>query len=222
MNVRVSMGPITRPASKIQHTTACITCLKQISNSAAQRKNANKENSVASNGEEEEDEDTSQITEADLETFLNLISEAEDTHTFTALNSRRQQKPQKKGSIDAKHHDKDCMDTFKCEGWIHITLTDGDDTAFIKFKHRDDHVPYWNIDVPDEIQSFVHANLSLSPTQLWDAILQKIPTPSFSCKSIYHIWHKNSSHQWKKDFDEVKSSRILIEKAAKHTADIGL
>jgi hypothetical protein len=33
-------------------------------------------------------------------------------------------------------------------------------------KHEDDHVPYWCIDVPQDVKDFVHANSDLNPTQV--------------------------------------------------------
>ena len=43
---------------------------------------------------------------------------------------------------------------------------DGGDDALIKFQHKDDHVPYWNIDVPLDIQNFVRKNVDLGPAQV--------------------------------------------------------
>ncbi|KAF8967522.1 hypothetical protein BDZ97DRAFT_1656387 [Flammula alnicola] len=126
----------------------------------------------------------------------------------------RQHKPKKAKNEGVKHRDKEQMDTFKCHGWLSITITDDGDDAFVKFQHEDDHVPYWNIDVPSEIQDFVRENLELSPTQLWDEILKKNPSPSFSRKAIYQIWHENESKKWKRDPDEVKSAKILLEEAS--------
>jgi hypothetical protein len=65
-----------------------------------------------------------------------------------------------------KNRNKEQMDTFKCGGWLFITIMDGGDDAFVKFQHKDDHVPYWNIDVPPEIQDYVRKNVELSPTQV--------------------------------------------------------
>lgn len=47
-------------------------------------------------------------------------------------------------------------------------------------------------------------------------ILKKFgPPASYSRKAIYSIWSELSSRKWKRDDDEVKSARILIEEAAK-------
>ena len=82
----------------------------------------------------------------------------------------RQQKPKKGKNEAVKERDKDRMDTFDCRGWIHITLCEGGDTALIRFKHEDDHVPYWNIDVPPEVQDYVRKNTQLTPTQVCNRV----------------------------------------------------
>ncbi|KAG6823000.1 hypothetical protein H0H92_011798, partial [Tricholoma furcatifolium] len=107
------------------------------------------------------------------------------------------------------------MYTFDCSGWLHITLTDGHDIAIVRLKHRDNHIPYWCIDVPSDIQDFVRAQPQLNPTQLWCEILKKYPKPAFSRKAIYQLWLDKSSLEWKRDQDELVSSRILIDEASR-------
>lgn len=41
------------------------------------------------------------------------------------------------------------------------------------------------------------------------------PTPSFSRKSVYQMWLDIASTKWKRDEDEVKSAKVLIEEAHK-------
>jgi hypothetical protein len=78
----------------------------------------------------------------------------------------RQHKPKKGRHAGAKLRDKDAMDTFDCHGWLFITVTEGSDIVNVKFQHKDDHVPYWNIDVPQDVQDLVHNNPSMTPTQV--------------------------------------------------------
>jgi hypothetical protein len=77
-----------------------------------------------------------------------------------------QHKPKKGRHADAKLRDKDAMDTFDCHGWLFITVTEGSDIVNVKFQHKDDHVPYWNIDVSQDVQDLVHNNPSMTPTQV--------------------------------------------------------
>jgi hypothetical protein len=81
------------------------------------------------------------------------------------VNSR-QHKSRKSEHENVKSRDKDSMDVFDCSGWLHITVTTGEPVALVKMKHEDDHVPYWCIDVPQDVKDFIHANPDLNPSQV--------------------------------------------------------
>jgi hypothetical protein len=42
------------------------------------------------------------------------------------------------------------MVTFKCAGWLHVTISDYSGLTFVKIDHHDDYVPYFPIDIPPE------------------------------------------------------------------------
>ncbi|KAJ7920115.1 hypothetical protein B0H13DRAFT_1605671 [Mycena leptocephala] len=81
-------------------------------------------------------------------------------------NQARQNPPKKSEREGVKHRDKLAMDTFKCHGWLHITVNDWNSIAFVKIIHRDDHIPYWSIDVPTDVVEFVRQNTKLTPAQV--------------------------------------------------------
>ncbi|KAF8234148.1 hypothetical protein L208DRAFT_1144227, partial [Tricholoma matsutake] len=101
-----------------------------------------------------------------------------------------------------------------CHGWLFITVTEGSDIVNVKFQHKDDHVPCWNIDVPQDVQDLVHNNPSMTPTQLWDEVLKSDPTPAYSRKAVYHLWSDQNCETWKQDPDELKSAKILLDEAS--------
>jgi hypothetical protein len=88
----------------------------------------------------------------------------------------RQHKPKKGRHEGAKPRDKDAMDTFDCHGWLFITVIEGNDVVNVKFQHKDDHVPYWNIDVPQDVQDLIRNNLNMTPTQVRNIYALKITT----------------------------------------------
>ncbi|KAJ7494991.1 hypothetical protein FB451DRAFT_1387091 [Mycena latifolia] len=102
--------------------------------------------------------------------------------------SARQHAPKKNQREGAKSGDKIAMESFPCKGWFHITVTDGDNIAW-----------------------FVHENHKLTLGQLWDEILEKIPIPPFTRKVIHSMWSEINSKEWKRDIDEVKSAKIILE-----------
>ncbi|KAG6824654.1 hypothetical protein H0H92_006195 [Tricholoma furcatifolium] len=131
----------------------------------------------------------------------------------------RQHKSEKTQKPNVKHRDKHSMETFDCAGWLHILVFMGSPVVHVKLMHKEDHIPYWCIDVPAEVKDFVNANHNLTSMQLWDEILKTNPTPKFSRKSIYHLWQHRASQEWKRDADEVKSTRILIDEATSPGTD---
>lgn len=58
------------------------------------------------------------------------------------------------------------MDFFNCEGWLYITIHNSDNIALVKLRHREAHIPYWSIDVPEEIKKMVADNPLLNVTQV--------------------------------------------------------
>ncbi|KAG6848015.1 hypothetical protein H0H93_004170 [Arthromyces matolae] len=126
-----------------------------------------------------------------------------------AQSKSRQHKPKKgKGLME---RDKYQLDTFPCSGWLHITVTLGDSVALVKFKHEDDHVPYWKIDVPQNVQDFIKMNTKLTTSQMWDGILEIVPNPKFSRKAIAHLVSEQTSEKWKRHSDEMESARLLLK-----------
>ncbi|KAJ7508051.1 hypothetical protein B0H11DRAFT_1653878, partial [Mycena galericulata] len=83
-----------------------------------------------------------------------------------AQNQVRQHAPKKNQTNGAKTRDKISRDTFKCHGWLHITINDEDRVAFVKILHSQDHAPYYSIDIPPEVREFVHQNHKLTPAQV--------------------------------------------------------
>jgi hypothetical protein len=78
----------------------------------------------------------------------------------------RQHQPKKEQREGAKTRDKGQLDTFSCDGWLHITIFDGEDVTYVKLKHKCDsqglrHPPYWCIDVPKEVENHVKENFRL-------------------------------------------------------------
>ncbi|KAL0569697.1 hypothetical protein V5O48_012270 [Marasmius crinis-equi] len=108
------------------------------------------------------------------------------------------------------------MDSFDCNGWIHVTIFEGSDEAFITVTHEEDHVHYWRVDIPDDVRSYIEANLALKPNQLWTQITKRFGlSTTFSSKSVYAMWSELTSTEWKLDKDEVRSAKAIIEMASR-------
>lgn len=78
----------------------------------------------------------------------------------------RQQDPQKTTRDGVKNRDKGAMNSFACDGWLHIIAHDGSPVVEIRLKHKDKHVHYWCIDVPDKVKQYVAENPLLSSEEV--------------------------------------------------------
>ncbi|PPQ85367.1 hypothetical protein CVT26_000899, partial [Gymnopilus dilepis] len=130
--------------------------------------------------------------------------------------TKRQHKSKKSTKEGVKNRDKAQMETFSCQGWIFVTIVDGESEAFVKFRHDVKHVPYWTIDIPSQVQEFIQKNIDLGPDKIWHRILEDDPAPDYSRRSVYQLWYEEASKDWKKDKDEVKSAKILLDEASKN------
>lgn len=50
-------------------------------------------------------------------------------------------------------------------------------------------------------------------------MLELHPIPTFQRKAVMQMWREDTQTAWKRDDDEVKSARILLEEAAKRSED---
>ena len=97
-----------------------------------------------------------------------------------AQNSKRQHKP-KECENKENQRDKIAMAAFDCDGWLTVTISDQSDIAFIQISHKDDHIPYWTIDISPDVKDYVHENPHLTPKQVRDCF-------SFGNYFLMHHW----------------------------------
>ncbi|KAF5361263.1 hypothetical protein D9758_010272 [Tetrapyrgos nigripes] len=119
-----------------------------------------------------------------------------------AQQNKCQHKPLKSISGTAQC-DKGQMYSFDCDGWLYVTLYEGEPCANVQLKHCMDHSPYVGHDVPEDIQKYVKDNCKLSTTVLWADILKKYPNPQFKRQA--------KRGQWYRDKDQLKSAKIILD-----------
>ncbi|THU82117.1 hypothetical protein K435DRAFT_692167, partial [Dendrothele bispora CBS 962.96] len=112
--------------------------------------------------------------------------------------------------------DKGQMDSFNCNGWLFMTIFEGESFAQVQLKHTHDHVIYSEMHVPPEVQEYCTI---LTKCSIWNELLKKYPNPGFKHRSIY-IAANAKRKQWYRDPDELKSAKILLEESK--TSRVGL
>ena len=73
---------------------------------------------------------------------------------YCAQNKHRQAESNKCDN-PAKQHDRLSMVVFECNGWLHVTVRDGVAEVDITVQHKDDHVPYCIIALPQDVKELI-------------------------------------------------------------------
>ncbi|KAF8156957.1 hypothetical protein B0H34DRAFT_631400, partial [Crassisporium funariophilum] len=85
---------------------------------------------------------------------------------YRCAQSEKKVKSRKGVREGAKMRDKGCMDTFACKGWLNITVYEELSVVDIKLSHAEEHIPYWCIDIPQNVCQFVKNNCQLTSAQV--------------------------------------------------------
>ncbi|KDQ08348.1 hypothetical protein BOTBODRAFT_166049 [Botryobasidium botryosum FD-172 SS1] len=104
------------------------------------------------------------------------------------------------------------MASFECQSQVTICIADTTPHyADITVRHREGHVPYCDVSLPEDVKDLVRNSLDKTPVQIWREIIQKHPDPiSFNHKQVYQLWYSLVRIQWTLDVDEVRSAKKLL------------
>ncbi len=125
------------------------------------------------------------------------------------------------------------MCAFECQGWMNITIDDLTTNAEIKIQHKDDHVPYFVIALPEGVKNLIISRRKETVTQvctlcqsfqlisvnneflvkLWNEIIKLYPIPKISRKAVQYLWSRLNETDWKRDEDQLVSARKLLKEA---------
>ncbi|KAJ7097343.1 hypothetical protein C8R44DRAFT_717397 [Mycena epipterygia] len=104
------------------------------------------------------------------------------------------------------------MDRFPCQGYLHVTVRDGDDTIGIRLSHHQAHCQYVDISIDEEIKGIIEEMKNSPASAIWDRILREHPSTELTRKQIYARWARLNESVWKLDADQVKSATLLLER----------
>ena len=85
---------------------------------------------------------------------------------YHCTQNSKQQHKSKKVEDPEKQCNKDCINTFKYKGWLYITITDLSDMAFVKIDHHNNQIPYFPIDILQDVENFITDNVKMTPIQV--------------------------------------------------------
>lgn len=90
-------------------------------------------------------------------------------YIYHCVQLDKRQQESKKVDDAQKHRDRECMQTYSCNGWLNITVNSSKNSeALISLVHKDDHPPYWCIDIPDTVKELIREGslMSKAPSQV--------------------------------------------------------
>ncbi|KAF8587588.1 hypothetical protein K439DRAFT_1547853 [Ramaria rubella] len=109
--------------------------------------------------------------------------------SYHCMQNKDWKKISKKCDDPTKQRDTLSMLAFDCNGWLHVTVEDGNRHAHIKVQHKDDHVPYSVISLPDDVKRLIMT------------------------RAVHNAWSTLNQVDWKQDEDQLKSAIKLLEEA---------
>ncbi|RGB26960.1 hypothetical protein C1646_674366 [Rhizophagus diaphanus] len=101
---------------------------------------------------------------------------------------------------------------YACDGYISIKIDYQNNLIFFKLEHilhiRPDH-----IEVTNTVKEYIHSNIRLSALEIFYRIKeQKLPGYEMLTKGqVYYWWTREAALKYKRDNDEVKSAKLLLE-----------
>ena len=86
------------------------------------------------------------------------------TFSYNCAQDNKIKKISIKVDDPVKHHDWPCMPTYSCESLLKIWLQviSGILTAKVTIQHKDDHVPYCDIHIPEEVWQIIDEGITSS------------------------------------------------------------
>ncbi|KAJ8469947.1 hypothetical protein ONZ51_g8667 [Trametes cubensis] len=126
----------------------------------------------------------------------------------------------KKGKDDyEKTRDTQRMPRFQCDGWLHIAVSPNSDVMEISLKHRLEHVPYLDIELPEKWKTYIREHgRGQTPGQIWRHILRvesegrsvrDLHLP-FRRKAVYYYWQVASRGEWRLGDTPMESARTFL------------
>jgi len=114
---------------------------------------------------------------------------------------------------DAKQRDTLGLDRFLCDGTLLISVRahprlDNHYLIALTFKHKQGHVQYLDVSMPQEALTYIKNQLRSTPGLIASQLVTQFPHLTQS--QVYSAWTRLSEAYWKRDEDAIVSVRKLL------------
>ncbi|KAG6904096.1 hypothetical protein DXG01_012660, partial [Tephrocybe rancida] len=135
-------------------------------------------------------------------------------YSYYCAQLEGEQTKQKLNENTTKRRARMCMERFKCDGWLHISIDENDpSTVILRVTHYENHIPYTDISVSEKVDELIKSMSDLPATKIWDVILEKKLEGQITQKQVYQHWSHHNEGRWRLDSDQVKSAKMVLERS---------
>ncbi|KAG6907426.1 hypothetical protein DXG01_008891 [Tephrocybe rancida] len=133
-------------------------------------------------------------------------------YSYYCTQNESEQTKQKLNKDPSKRCARMCMQRFKCDGWLHVSVDKNNSSQVIlRITHYENHIPYTNISVSEKVEELIGSLVDLPATKIWDIILEKKLEGQLTQKQVYAHWAQHNESRWRLDNDQVLSARKVLE-----------
>lgn len=141
------------------------------------------------------------------------LEKGQTTRYFCCQDQNRKKQSKKKVDGSVKNRDNEGMDRFNCESSLTISVTmqgcnEGRQNVIVRMIHTLQHIPYFDVQLPQEAQDIVRENLWIIPNTL--AIKIQGMFPHVTSQQVYRAWATYSESLWKRAENQLDSARKLL------------
>ncbi|KAJ7726309.1 hypothetical protein DFH07DRAFT_758176 [Mycena maculata] len=112
-------------------------------------------------------------------------SEGTLTYTFFCAQNEKEVTKEKLHPDPRERRARIKMDRFPCNGYLRITVVEGEVTLGIRLTHHRAHCQYVDISIDDETKKLIDAMKDSPASAIWDRIMREYPSTEITRKQVY-------------------------------------
>lgn len=144
------------------------------------------------------------------------IEKGYQTRSWCSQDAARKQKSRSSKATNIKNRDTVGMHRYDCKSSLVVMCRKADNTPngtdrviTVNLRHHDDHVPYFDVEMPSGASDIIREHLEWStPASLVPQI--QAAYPNVTAKQVHAAWTEMSETLWKRDQYQLPSAEILL------------
>ncbi|KAF7966149.1 hypothetical protein HWV62_39928 [Athelia sp. TMB] len=139
------------------------------------------------------------------------IKSGHKTRLWCCQDEGRKKKRKPRKGVNIKHRDHVGMTRFPCRSQLIVTCAraDGGNRVTIRLRHHENHVTYYDVELPDGAAQIIRENIEWSTP---NGITPKVQAayPQVTGKQVHYAWTEMSETLWRRGDMQLPSAKILL------------